>query len=57
MEIIFDSEEQKKNFIDDVLATAAFCPSHVGLQNCASDKCGSCWEKCGIEMTIECVEV
>ena len=58
MKIIFDSEEQKKLFID----TAGFCPCHIDFNNVPDDECWAigtreqcyrCWEQSGIEIEVK----
>lgn len=55
MKIIFDSEEQKKEFentMDD------WCPSFLGLKgDCdrrvfISADCSECWKHCGLEKEV-----
>lgn len=49
MKIIFDSEEEKENFLDYV------CPKDV-LPHCTylcDDTCLDCWENAGVEMDVK----
>lgn len=47
MRIIFDSEEQRHNFIHYV------CPSEFGLEDhCVNTKCDECWEQAA-ELDVE----
>lgn len=47
MRIIFDSEEQKHNFMFYI------CPSECGLEDhCNNTKCDECWEQAA-ELDVE----
>lgn len=55
MKIIFDSEEQKELFVENV----AGCPKDIGLagdnEYCFTDvPCVKCWEESKIEMEVIC---
>lgn len=58
MKIIFDSEEQKANFIDLI---KCYCPGeldenmrYVDDEECKTiPNCSKCWENCGIEMEVK----
>ena len=48
MKIIFNSEKEKRNFIDNIKKCVP-CPERIGLQEYCSDSesvdCYECWEK------------
>lgn len=45
MRIIFDSEEEKEDFIDKIKSKIA-CPDKIGLpRGCKYEDCFKCWEK------------
>lgn len=47
MKIIFDSEEQKKQFMLNVFSNCMGCPADVGLRNAYNGincSCRECWE-------------
>lgn len=48
MKIIFDSEEQKEIFLNEV-RQCEICPSDIGLDENCKMGCDNCWEK-----AIEC---
>ena len=53
MKIIFDNEEQKEKFIDQLRVN---CPEDYGLPQvkltCSLD-CVDCWNGCGIECEVK----
>lgn len=65
MKIIFDSEEQKKNFLKVLGDAMNKCPSYCGFMELSSndctpatkDNCSKCWEQCGIEMEVKSCEI
>lgn len=61
MKIIFDSEEQKRQFIKLALGDIMtdFCPGCLGLNEsyigCMGNtgKCEECWDESGLEMEVK----
>ena len=60
MKIIFDSEEQKKKFMDCLMKS--ICPSALDLddrensEDCGPNfdtECVDCWEHCGLEIEVK----
>lgn len=48
MKIIFDSKEQKQEFIDNI------CPNAIGFQNnCRGNSCEECYKEAGIEVEVK----
>ena len=62
MKIIFDSEEQKNVFMEEL--TGCYCPSVYYLEehcrnfysryeNAFEKDCKACWENCGLEIEVK----
>ena len=54
MKIIFDSEEQKEDFMADVCPDDVSIALHAELSDrCYGPCCSECWKNCGIELEVK----
>ena len=53
MKIIFDSEEQKENFMADLCPDDVCDALHAKSSDFCYGLCSECWKNCGIEMEVK----
>ena len=61
MKMIFESEEEKQKFWDQIVGGQGACPGELGPKEtgctpyiiCDREHCSECWKNSGIEMVVE----